>query len=1173
MSIRFQNRLAYRTPSNNSILAGQTTASVFFKLRLSAFASPTGLYYFAGRGGGASWYAQRVTGAASGYVRVKFAWVNGSGAASSVSIDLAKGSVYAVVMTLNGSTAKTIINNHPYTMPAFTGPTNSVSTWFGINHDTVASADVDHEIDDLAIWHGYVLTDTQIGQITDGEIGPSDITSGTDRYHWTLTGTNGATVVNTDAGLIDTVNSVAMSQAIDNGGSATWTAPIEFTPDAEIDEAWISTSGRLFCATFKSISSGLPTVPQSGNIAPSIKINSVDQGQTSLLVASGNQPYVAYLLPTGVRVAIGDTVTVSAPTAWLATVAGVTEAITDAPVTNHVGESCYRDESFVKTLRMGVNMESDLTTAGAGGPEFANLQMRLAEWSTNNITAYDANWKPTQFAGPNTYVTAKLYQNDGPTGIDSTGHPGLTGLVAVGWDDTNPSQPTTMNLKSNNTSTTVVTERTEYANPGTLDGYGVLRGVVRVYEITRHPSSTTQETHIGFTMANGALQPRFENFFILHEDDFTPGTPTVLDTSDRYRVSARVADQMEGVGSIRSWTPFTAGVYSNMWEREHLRPITDFCWSYYGKYRKSYNVRYTLAEPFDVDEAPYIYWTTFEADLYSATLAVACNATDTTLTITTLPGQGNEIIIGSRLFADSERIRVTDVVMSGLTATCTVIRGDNGTTPASHDAGPIQVGWRSPMITPGGNVLTSYWYHGYFVKLTTQQPHGLASGMVISADGTWPTFTYADGVTGKIAGYVSAAVVTGPNTLVCNAPPYTDFTTPIGGYTISSPVVLDPNQCYSQIKIPNQATMPYAAFCKLANQLDAPSCFFSLPNYGTRDCWRFAAEQILANLEEGRLAYIEIGNEVWNFYEMKQPHFMFSTAYYPGQTLWAAYIEQYRVAREVFDEVFGSRKTDLRFYINMLGVSVDQGPLTYAAAQDPPIQIDAVALAPYLTATSNFLPAEVSSAMSSLAVDEAIDLWGHSLTRCTTAGPVKHAQAWVAHMADYTTATDFPCELVSYEGFCPEKMFLTSATNYLEKEHDATYHPNFYIIIQDVWAALQNAGYVRANFFCAYNPWGASRNMWALYKGYMQDYGRGDGTDGKANNLHCLAVPGQTYSKSSTTSQDATNVSVMGAAFRDWNNFSEAPLPTIVGSGGVKFGGTLEQLWRILTTMTWGDAS
>ena len=49
-----------------------------------------------------------------------------------------------------------------------------------------------------------------------------------------------------------------------------------------------------------------------------------------------------------------------------------------------------------------------------------------------------------------------------------------------------------------------------------------------------------------------------------------------------------------------------------------------------------------------------------------------------------------------------------------------------------------------------------------------------------------------------------------------------------------------------------------------------------------------------------------------------------------------------------------------------------------------------------------------------------------------------------------------------------------------------------------------------------------------------QPHGKGDGSDGKANNRLCLATPGYPNSKASTTNQDQQNVSVRVQASLEW---------------------------------------
>ena len=64
------------------------------------------------------------------------------------------------------------------------------------------------------------------------------------------------------------------------------------------------------------------------------------------------------------------------------------------------------------------------------------------------------------------------------------------------------------------------------------------------------------------------------------------------------------------------------------------------------------------------------------------------------------------------------------------------------------------------------------------------------------------------------------------------------------------------------------------------------------------------------------------------------------------------------------------------------------------------------------------------------------------------------------------------------------------------------------------------------------------------YLWQTQDHGRGDGSDGKANNRLTLACPGKTNSKSPTVNQDMVNVSVRGQAFIDWMGAWSSPPPS-----------------------------
>jgi hypothetical protein len=62
--------------------------------------------------------------------------------------------------------------------------------------------------------------------------------------------------------------------------------------------------------------------------------------------------------------------------------------------------------------------------------------------------------------------------------------------------------------------------------------------------------------------------------------------------------------------------------------------------------------------------------------------------------------------------------------------------------------------------------------------------------------------------------------------------------------------------------------------------------------------------------------------------------------------------------------------------------------------------------------------------------------------------------------------------------------------------------------------------------------WGPQ--AWGMYHSVLQDHGRGDGSDGKLNNLLCRALPTAAHYKGSNVNQDMKTVSVRGQAFVDW---------------------------------------
>jgi hypothetical protein len=105
---------------------------------------------------------------------------------------------------------------------------------------------------------------------------------------------------------------------------------------------------------------------------------------------------------------------------------------------------------------------------------------------------------------------------------------------------------------------------------------------------------------------------------------------------------------------------------------------------------------------------------------------------------------------------------------------------------------------------------------------------------------------------------------------------------------------------------------------------------------------------------------------------------------------------------------------------------------------------------------------------------------------------------------------------------------------------DICYNPQFRQCTLDFFAFCQK--WIRHGNSYAFDLPTGEGTMWCTYHWQGQQPGVGDGSDGKADNRLCLAYPGQPHTKATTTSQDATNVSVRGQAFLDW---MKATLPAV----------------------------
>ncbi|MDR3621611.1 MAG: hypothetical protein P4L85_19830, partial [Paludisphaera borealis] len=142
-------------------------------------------------------------------------------------------------------------------------------------------------------------------------------------------------------------------------------------------------------------------------------------------------------------------------------------------------------------------------------------------------------------------------------------------------------------------------------------------------------------------------------------------------------------------------------------------------------------------------------------------------------------------------------------------------------------------------------------------------------------------------------------------------------------------------------------------------------------------------------------------------------------------------------------------------------------------------------------------------------------------------------------------------ELICYEGGVDSVLAttangITDPTQYYyggEKQRDVIYNPNWWNVDQDLYPVMKKIGDVDgvALFNHCQTPYptnvgtGRTDAMWGVTDWHGQPAGRGDGSDGKADNRLCLAQPGNAKSKSPLVNQDETNVSVRLQSVIDQN--------------------------------------
>jgi hypothetical protein len=1011
------------------------------------------------------------------------------GAASGFSFNYVPGRAYHLAASWDATTSQQVfyLDGRVMATTAVSSALQAAAASSAIQIGSAShSAGTIYFIDDCYLWSGAVLTASDVQALLHRTAAPGSLYPGALVWGAALDGTDGATAAPGDSGLVDPAAGLSLTPS--GGGSAAWSSDsLAFIPSI-VTTAKVLKSGKSIAFFFTDSVTGQPAYPTAIGSNPTLSINggaAVALSNPISTTPGNNLPFALYALPRPVSAA--DALTYSAAvgwasvptppsTAWPVTAA---DSADSAAVVNGVG---LDNVAFpAPTMELGWNLaDPDYYTCN----QLSRNIIRTTSFA--NVTASDANFKPTAKNGAAWQV--KIPSPTAANGIDSLRHvapasvpwmPDNPGQYTVVWSEAAPGNDSGGYITAGSASRAVVTERTDLAENPTN---GIRRK--RVFEVARpaNPADYTLGLFANFTRTDCT------DLYVFGPGNAVDYAAFTDDVLKQYVAGSRVVRFMD--------TLETNG--SPVATRDHLRPATDLTtsgprpyWATVTAVNPVANIAnysyaqgwmaasFTTAAPHGFYTGQYPVLNGMLNDVgIPLTLTTNLTAADTHLSLADV----NTIRINDFIVLGSEWMQVSRI--SGTDVT--VARGAKGTTATAHANGDTGVcrcqgiiasdgvshcslsgSARAPIVVTSPTTFDALFYHG----------NPSLGSTTVNALSTTQTFDPANAV-----GFPSTSV----------------------GVSFD-----DCFKAASEMGVDAWICVPFAA---------------------TDDCVRAIAEKAVAGLAAGLKVWVEFSNEIWN-----------TGASFAGQSLGAAL--QGKLAsppqrgyewgavragqvHDVFAEVLDAagRGGDLVRVIAFQWGNPAAAPafLNFCAANS--IRIDAYAIAPYRD-----FPAALAAAADGLDSDQLHDFWQLFLTSNYPADSALQGGRVPAHYAALKD-TYHDAKLVCYEGGI-EGLLASSMTNFVARTHDMAYHPRMYETYRAYLASLQNSG---VSLYLHYEMthtagWGGFNGGWSAYYWHGQQWGYGDGSDGKANNLDCLAT-----TKPATVQQDFQNVSVVGQAWKDW---------------------------------------
>jgi hypothetical protein len=333
--------------------------------------------------------------------------------------------------------------------------------------------------------------------------------------------------------------------------------------------------------------------------------------------------------------------------------------------------------------------------------------------------------------------------------------------------------------------------------------------------------------------------------------------------------------------------------------------------------------------------------------------------------------------------------------------------------------------------------------------------------------------------------------------------------------------------------------------------------WLNIPQYASNDLVDVIAAKIRDGLPAGHhRVLVELGNELWN---QGSPRLQWSGEM--GQVCGYADRADELVYRgwAVFKRVqtvFADhgRASEVKFLM-----AWQQGGLSYylgrATALGIGPDVDVVSTAPYFVPMSE---TALNAAYEAATDEECADIWKFDFEYNYNNVCASSLSGDGDARRSFEATNGRSVEFIHYEGG-PDSFTPTPATaiaNGYTRNADIHYNPNTYFALYDFPYICKRVGGADGIAYFSYVGlpfWNANQgyfSLWGMSQYNGQPPGRGDGSDGKADNRLCLATPGKTNSKPAWQNQDEHNVSVRLQSLLDYNAayaaYTPPPPPTNV---------------------------